>query len=536
MKKNLLKLLLVCCTGILQAQLIINKLWDYGYGGYDDDGCKAFIATADGGFVMAGYTRSGIGGNISQSSRGATDYWMIKVDANGLKQWDKRFGGSGPDVGTEIAQTPDGGYLIAGHSGSPVAGGDKSENGKGNWDYWVVKTDGNGNKLWDKCYGGPGADYLWAMTLTKDGGALLGGYSDSGIGGDKSEPNRGIFEDYWVVKIDSVGNKQWDKTFGGSIQDFCEDVIQTADGGYLLGGIARSDSSGDKSEDNWGTGSDVWVVKLDSAGNKLWDKSLGTNTDNGFSMCFENSKGNYMVLCGANSGISGNKTIEKGGQWIVTLDPNGNIIHEFSIMGGSQYRSMYEQADGGYIFGTGTATNDTIGDKTEFGSGKWIVRVDSIGNRIWDKTIVVNAGFLTLMTGDGCFATGGGLIVPPNGYQTATNWDTTYDTKDFWLMKFCLEPVGIGPLAPEGETAMQVWPNPAKSSFQVKLPDDMPGAVVAVYDVSGALVTQAIANGYEALVDIQGLSNGLYVVVATSSISPEGEEQYKTARAKLIVE
>ncbi|MBL7777489.1 MAG: hypothetical protein JNK66_04220, partial [Chitinophagales bacterium] len=459
MKKLLTGILFVGSTYLLPAQLNIVKLWDYGYGGYDNDGCKDFIATADGGFAMAGYTDSKMGGDISQISRGATDYWLIKLDANGMKQWDKRFGGNGIDVCTKIAQTADGGYLVAGHSGSPVAGGDKSENGKGNWDYWVVKTDGNGNKLWDKCYGGPGADYLWAMTLTKDGGALLGGYSESGIGGDKTEANRGIWEDYWVVKIDSVGNKQWDKTFGGSIQDFCADVIQTADGGYLLGGISRSTSSGDKSENNWGTGSDYWIIKIDSMGSKQWDRTLGTNSGDEFTKCFEKLNGNYLVSGLAPLGITGNKTIQKGGGWTIELDVNGNIIRQFSVA--TCWPNMIiELENGDYIIG-GDATEPIDEDKSEFGLGTLFVRTDSFGTRIWDKTALANAGGYATATSDGCYAVGGGMKLPPNGYQTATNWDTSYQTQDFWLMKFCMWPVGISPSPPTPEGGLiQVYPNP----------------------------------------------------------------------------
>ncbi|MBL7777054.1 MAG: hypothetical protein JNK66_02025, partial [Chitinophagales bacterium] len=459
MKKLLVSQLMLCCSLVLLAQMSINKLWDYSYGGYDNDYCYGFQQTTDGGFIMGGSSYSPKGGNITEINRGVSDYWMIKLDANGIKQWDRRFGGSGPETGTKIAQTQDGGYLIAGHSGSPVAGGDKSENGKGNWDYWVVKTDGNGNKLWDKCYGGPGADYLWAMTLTKDGGALLGGFSESGIGGDKTEANRGIFEDYWVVKIDSIGNKEWDKTFGGSIQDFCEDVIQTADGGYLLGGISRSNSSGDKSENNWGTGSDYWIIKIDSSGNKQWDRTLGTSDhDDTFRKCFQKKNGNYFSVGGAYPGISGNKSIQKGGAWFVELDSSGNIVHEFCITAYVSY--LEELEDGGYIIGGGGG-EDTTDDKTELGKGTLFIRTDSAGNKIWDKTVFANAGGFSTRTSDDCYALGGDLIVPPNGYQTATNWDTTYNTDDFWLMKFCLEPVGIGPSPPTPEGGLiQVYPNP----------------------------------------------------------------------------
>src|SRR5262249_39947143 len=145
-------------------------------------------------------------------SRGGFDAWVVKVDANGNKQWDKAYGGSRDDEFKEIVKTNDGGYLFLGDSQSD-AGGDKSQNSKGGFDLWVVKTDANGNKQWDSCYGGnldegDFGSFRKGFTKTADGGYIFVCNSASGISGNKTQANVGG-KDIWIIKIGSNGIKQW---------------------------------------------------------------------------------------------------------------------------------------------------------------------------------------------------------------------------------------------------------------------------------------------------------------------------------------
>jgi hypothetical protein len=179
--------------------------------------------------------------------------------------WDKTFGGTGSDYAHSVVSTSDGGYLLVGYSQSG-AGGDKSQNSQGSYDYWAVKIDANGNKVWDKTFGGNGGDEAQSVVTTSDGGYLLVGYSASGAGGDKSQNSQG-YTDYWAVKIDGNGNKVWDKTFGGTSHDYAQSVVSTSDGGYLLVGDSGSGAGGDKTQGNQGS-DDYWAVKIDANGNK----------------------------------------------------------------------------------------------------------------------------------------------------------------------------------------------------------------------------------------------------------------------------
>ena len=185
---------------------------------------------------------------------------------------DKTFGGMDTDWLSSVTSTSDGGFLLAGRSSSN-ASGDKSENGRGENDYWIVKIDARLNRLWDKTFGGDRNEDLYSVVLSHDGGYLLGGASESDSSGEKTAPNKGL-GDYWILKVDSQGNKLWDKTFGGDGREVLFSMLATEDGGYLLAGMSESNISGDKSASSKGA-ADYWVVKIDSQGNKIWDKTFG---------------------------------------------------------------------------------------------------------------------------------------------------------------------------------------------------------------------------------------------------------------------
>jgi len=259
--------LLPTYTAFAQAPTV---QWERSFGGSQADALNTAQLTLDGGFILGGASNSGVSGDRSQSNQGvASDYWIVKLGAAGLKEWDRRFGGAQNDELWSVLQTADGGYLLGGTSFSGI-GGDKTQAGQGNFDYWVVKLDAQGNKQWDRAYGGSEGEILRSLQQTSDGGYILGGYSGSGITGDKTQPNRADpafpnSTDYWIIKIDVQGNKQWDRTFGGNATEFFSEIQQTTDGGYILGGSSLSDASEDRTDVLRGV-RDYWMVKIDAQG------------------------------------------------------------------------------------------------------------------------------------------------------------------------------------------------------------------------------------------------------------------------------
>ena len=155
--------------------------------------------------------------------------------------WTKTFGGSDYNECYSVIQTSDGGFLAAGYTESYGAGEE---------DFWLIKTDSRGNKIWDKTFGGSKLDYCNSVIQTADGGFLAAGYTES---------YGAVLRDFWLIKTDSRGNKIWDKTFGGSWWDECSSVIQTADGGFLAAGYTESYGAGE---------ADFWLIKLDAEGNE----------------------------------------------------------------------------------------------------------------------------------------------------------------------------------------------------------------------------------------------------------------------------
>jgi len=207
-----------------------SVIWDKEFSGSTYDILAATIETNDNGFLLVGASNSNIGNDKTENSKGDYDYWIIKTDNLGNIVWQKTIGGSGTDEPKTALQTADGGYLIAGSSNSNGSG-DKTENSKGGFDYWIVKLDSNGTILWNKTIGGNQDDLFTKMIATNDGGYLLLGSSKSGISNDKSEDSRGLF-DNWIVKINANGTILWNKTIGGNLDDFGHDILQTSDSGF----------------------------------------------------------------------------------------------------------------------------------------------------------------------------------------------------------------------------------------------------------------------------------------------------------------
>ncbi len=144
----------------------------------------------------------------------------------------------------DVQPTVDYGFILA---GSSVSGknGNKTEVSQGNLDYWIWKMDEKGDLDWQKSFGGSGSDFLQCIKLTSDAGFILAGSSSSGKGLQKRDDSRGQ-DDFWVIKLDAKGGEMWQKTIGGNGQDKLNTIIQTRDGGYLLGGSSSSDKSGEK--------------------------------------------------------------------------------------------------------------------------------------------------------------------------------------------------------------------------------------------------------------------------------------------------
>src|SRR5690606_38633115 len=276
---------------------------------------------------------SNISSEKTENSRGGFDYWVVKIDESGNIEWDKTLGGDQDDILNSILQTTDNGYLLGGYSESGISG-EKTENSRGDFDYWILKLDNSGNIEWQTTIGGNDSELLSSMIQTTDGGFLVGGYSKSNISGEKTENSRGG-NDCWIIKLNSSGNIEWQKTIGGSGTDYLFSLIETNDSGYLIGTTSTSNISGEKTENSNGY-SDYWVLKLNNTGNIIWQNTIGGNQEDFLKDIIQTSDGKYMLAGWSYSNISGDKIENSRGEedyWILKIDEIGEIIWQKTIGG-----------------------------------------------------------------------------------------------------------------------------------------------------------------------------------------------------------
>lgn len=321
---------LAACFGKPEPVLQWSKTFDGANGSVQQ--------TTEGGYIVCKNTSP-----FSRSREG--DIWLIKLDADGNKLWEKVFGDADDDYGSSVQQTTDGGYIVCGatSSVSPEKTG-----------LLLVKTDAEGNTLWERTFSDERGTFGHSVQQTTDSGYILFGTSWS----------LGTNEDIWVIKTDADANRLWDKTFGGKNTDIGSSVQQTTDGGYIICGTRMfydPDYDG------------IWLIKTDASGNKMWDITFGEGENDYGSSAEQTADGGYIV-CGSkySSGRIANPNI-----WIVKTDVDGNKLWDKTFGGKvwAEGSSAQQTQDGGYIL-CGTNYNNV-----------WLIKTGADGNKIWDQTL-----------------------------------------------------------------------------------------------------------------------------------------------------
>jgi len=322
-------------------QLPISNRWIKIFGGFGEDCGYSVQQTYDDGYIIAGYT-----GNIGQGG----NVWLIKTDKNGNKVWDKTYGGKEGDQAYSVQQTFDNGYILAGVTNYSGGGADS--------DIWLIKTDENGNMLWDKNFGGIDRDEAYSVEQTSDNGYIIAGMTFSYGAG---------WVDAWLIKTDENGDEQWNKTYGGIQVDMAKSVQQTSDGGYIAAGVTFSFNEGD-----------IWLIKTDVNGDTMWNKTFGgTDFDEAHSV--QQTSDNGYIIAGTTSSFgAGDKDF-----WLIKTDEYGNKTWDKTYGGkeGDQAYSVQQTSDNGYII---AGTTSSFGAEN---TNVWLVKTDADGNKIWNRTI-----------------------------------------------------------------------------------------------------------------------------------------------------
>ncbi|MFN8361153.1 MAG: choice-of-anchor D domain-containing protein [Candidatus Kapaibacterium sp.] len=335
---------------ILKLNSIGALEWQKTLGGTSFEYANCIQQTLDGGYIAVGYTSSN-DGDITEN-KGYEDVWIIKLNSLGTVEWQKTFGGNSYDRALSIQQTKDGGYIFTGHTMSND--GDVSGN-KGGWDVWTVKLNPVGVVEWQKTYGGTKDDIANSIQLTNDGGYIITGYSYSNDL-DLSD-NKGL-SDFLIIKITSTGILEWQKTYGGTKEDYANSIQQTNDGGYIVVGYTFS-NDGDIT--NFKGVTDWWVLKLTSKGMIEWNKSIGGNGSDDANSIQQTSDGGYVVAgCVYSKDWDTTYSGILPTSVVVKLTPNGAIEWQ-KPCGEECALSVKQTNDNGYIVaGFGRAKGRTI--------------------------------------------------------------------------------------------------------------------------------------------------------------------------------
>jgi hypothetical protein len=352
-----------------------SVMWYETYGGTRNDVASSLVETSDGGYAIIGYTESF--GAIEY------DFLLVKTDADGYIEWNQTYGGAELDFGFSVVEASDGGYVIAGSTGSF---------GAGNQDFWLIKTDGTGNVEWNRTYGGSEYEFAYSLVETSDGGYAIAGSS-------------------LLVKTDASGNMEWNQTYAGSTNS----LIVTSDGGYALVGdiIIIPEGCVDPRHIPY----DCWLVKTDASGNVEWNQTYAEiDHDRAWSLV-ETADGGYAIGGSTSSFGAGGYDF-----WLIKTDNYGNVEWNQTYGGAEDdfAHSLVKTPDGGYAL-TGYTKSFGAGDR-DF----WLIKTDEVGNMEWNQTYggteeeIANS---LIATSDGGYAIAGGT------------YSFGIEGGNFWLLK-----------------------------------------------------------------------------------------------------
>lgn len=439
---------------------------------------------------------------------GMLDFYLAKTGDNGQVEWLKTYGGSKREYAGTVANCTDGGYVFC--TGSQSANGDVGGN-QGKYDYWVVKVDGNGDIQWERSFGGSKDDFGNALVQTTDGGYLVVGESKS-TDGDISVHHDG--SDIWVLKLDGAGNLEWERSLGGSRYDAPSAVVEATDGGYVIAGVSTS-KDGDVTGPVNG-GYEGWVVKVDGAGSVVWQRILGKAGDDHLNDIQQTSDGAY-ILTGSTKQEDATSYYDWD-LWLLKMDDDGNVLWEQELgdAGTESGSSVRECSDGGFVVAGLEGEYREIFGQNEV--DVLVLKTDGQGQEEWSKSF---GGPLEDQS-TSCLVDADGSIVVLA--QTQFGSTDPYSPMDVCLLKAGVP--GAGMLASNGVKVM-LTPNPAQEELRMAI--ELPGSMalqVDVLDATGRLMLTtdlgSRSSGHqEVRLPVAHLPQGAYqVVVRTAEEAP----------------
>ena len=470
-----------------------------------------------------------------------TDVWLFKMDSTFNLVWNKSIGGRKNEGDARIFINKNDQIAMVCTSTSDSS----CEKSQDDWsttlkgDYWQVILDTLGNKLWDKRWGGSKGDQFPQMVQFSNGDYLICGQSDSPISGDKTVANcSNNYADLWTIKTDSIGNKIWDKTFGGNLAEQAGNwnpVTPRPELSILIGNnynalfatSTNSPISCDVSDSSRG-GNDILLIKIDSSGNKLWDKRFGNSGTNQLPEIINANDGGYILISRAYGAADGDITDSVNGAsdiWIVKLDSIGNKQWDKRFGGETNCiaSEIKPALDGGYLI-SGNVNGNAANDVSENSYGMtdyWIFKIDDNGNKLWDKRFGGPSY-------DFCY----GMLLQQDTsiilYGTAragispVKTDSGIGQSDYWLIHFkytdTTSTVGfMDPIA--FDESISLYPNPASDVVTIAS-NKAQIQNVTMYNLLGELIeTKNYTSSHNIQFDLQLYPKGVYIAKITGQQS-----------------
>jgi hypothetical protein len=552
MKKIYLSLLLLPFFAHSQ-----DILWEKSYGGKHADYLFDAQPTADYGFILAGSSLSDKTGNKTDNNNGDLDYWIWKMDEKGDLDWQKSFGGNGFDLLQSIKSTNDGGFILAGTSASGNSF-QKKDDCKGITDFWVIKLTAAGIEQWQRTIGGSGQDELLCAFQTRDGGYILGGSSSSGpslnsntipdekfatIGRadlfTKSEKSRGNM-DYWIVKLNKQGVIEWQKTYGGQYTDQLRSMEQTTDNGYILAGYSNSPVSGEKTDSNKGMG-DYWIIKIKDTGEIQWQNTYGADGDDQTYVIHQTTDKGYIL--GGNSN-SKNSLTSLGGNvsngtdfWVLKLDEEGGVLWSKTYDYGKTdiLTSLVVNDDKSYLIGghaktenkqsliTDLAGKAGIGKEKDGINDYIALKIDDKGEELWNKT--VGSGGEDILRKLIETRDGGYLMAGTSNSGSSKDKNSNIGGNDFWVVKLKDKSKGE-----KVKASIEAIPNPVTTYTNIIIGYDFKDGTATLIDITGRTLQHFNISSRTVPLDLTKYPIGVYIVKIKTDVKTESVKIIKNGK------
>lgn len=511
--------ILISATSLFAQDLSVK--WQKCLGGIRDDFGHSMIKTSEGGYILAGETYSYDGDVNGNHPDGHSDFWVVKLNSLGNIEWQKCLGGNEEDGVYSIIQTSDGGYAVAGYTRSDS--GDVS-GFHGYTDLWVVKITSVGSIEWQKCLGGSYNDHAYSIIETLDGGYAIAGETNS-EDGDVSglHTNSAFSPDAWVVKLTNEGEIEWQKTLGGTGIESAQSILQLLDSSFVFVGIASS-KNGDVSGIHGNIGNtDGWIVKLSSEGELQWQKCIGSDSSEYlYDIIADDSS---YIVAGASNGFGtlGNYSnflvlkLDSTGSTIWQ-----NVI---SGDGGESASTITKSFDDTYLVSGSTSSNDSTISGNHGGSDIFLAKLTSDGKNIWHKCYggsSSDGAFGAVQNDNGSIFLAARTTSQDGDVSGRHGVANNYD---FWIAEVTYPESVNERISPLHSMSLSIYPNPASKSITLRytIPTISSDVTISITDINGKQMRElhqanATQRSNEVALDVSELSEGTYYV----SVSADG--------------